>query len=169
MTLEGTSTIHCDFGHSRMSQLTFVLDGYLLGDDSIRNVGLLGNFLAKINVVNVIYSSATKFLGIMFEVFIVNCASAESNAIVEERETQCPRPFKMFISFEQPVICLTAITNANDFGVWIFPLLEILIRSWQTENTLATCFLSTSTYSQACASSENPRSQEKKIEHKWRN
>ena len=82
-----------------MSQLTFVLDGYLLGDDSVRNVGLLGNFLAKINVIKnkVIYSSATKFLGIMFEVFIVNCASAESNAIVEERETQCPRPFKMFI------------------------------------------------------------------------
>ena len=34
-----------------MLQLTFVLDGYLLGDDSVRNVGLLGNFLAKINVV----------------------------------------------------------------------------------------------------------------------
>ena len=71
--------------------------------------------------------------------FIVNCASEESKAIVEKRETQCPRLFKIFSRLEQPVICPTAIANANDFGVWIFPLLEILIRSWQMENIFAAC------------------------------
>ena len=81
----------------------------------------------------------------LFEVFIVNSASEGSKAIVEEREMQHPRLFKIFSRLERPVISLIAIANAKDFGVWIFLLLEILIRSWQMEKTVAACFSSTST------------------------
>jgi hypothetical protein len=61
----------------------------------------------------------------MLDVLIVSCAIAESYAIVEDNETQCPKPLKILIRPEQPEICRTVIASAKDLGVCTFPLLEI--------------------------------------------
>lgn len=62
-------------------------------------------------------SLATNPLGILSDVFMVNCARAVSYAMVEDKETQYRRPFKIEIRPEHPDICRTDIASAKDFGV----------------------------------------------------
>ena len=53
---------------------------------------------------------------------IVNCASEESKAIVEERETQGPRLFKILTRLEQPVIWPDSHRQRKRFWRLDFPL-----------------------------------------------
>jgi hypothetical protein len=60
------------------------------------------------------------------DVLIDACAIAEPYAIVEDSETQCPKPLKILnIRPEQPNICRRVIASARDLGVCTFSLLEI--------------------------------------------
>ena len=65
-------------------------------------------------------SLATNPLGILSDVFM---ARVVSYAKLEDKETQCPRPFKFEIRPEHPEICRTDIASAKDFGVRDLPLL----------------------------------------------
>ena len=68
-------------------------------------------------------SFAENSRGIILVVSTTNCARAVSKAIVEDKETQCPSPFKIRIRLEHPDSCRTVIASARDLGVWNLPLL----------------------------------------------
>ena len=166
MTQAGTSTVRCDFlmtvecgkPFSFCTAIFWVIISFVTCV-----CFTISSPKSILSYTRLTYSSSTKFLGITFDVLMVNCASAESWTIVEDRKMQCSRPFKMLIRLEQPVICRIAIANASDLGVWISPLLETLIRSWQIEKIFTACLSLTSTYSDASGSSENPRSHATKL------
>ena len=56
-------------------------------------------------------SFAENSRGIILVVSTTNCVRAVSKAIVEDKETQCPSPFKIRIRLEHPDSCRTVIAS----------------------------------------------------------
>ena len=84
---------------------------------------LISSPKSKLSYTRLTDSFATNSRGMMSDVLTTNCARAVSKAIVEDRETQCPRPFRMRIRPKNPDSRLTVIASAGDLGVWNLTLL----------------------------------------------
>ena len=88
-----------------------------MGNDPICYMRLLHGLFAEINIVidkiNVLHRHKVPW-DIIRRIDGLLCYRAESCAIVEDREMQCPRPSKMTIRLERPVICRTAIAKYSD-------------------------------------------------------